>query len=145
MQVTLCSKGPCCQSSAGRPRLRAATEGELRPPLLHNDGEGVLSLPSRPLPPLAASAALPLPSFPGVWDSGESSLHEDDERVGLLSPHVVQELLREPGRAAEEPASAGAASDGLIPSTSSSCRASSLLPTSPSFCEWLPQTRLSFG
>lgn len=86
MQVTLCSRGPCCQSSAGHPRLRAATEEELGPPLLHNDGEGVLPLPSRPLPPLAASAALPLPSFPGVWDFGESSLHEDDERVGLLSP-----------------------------------------------------------
>ena len=74
----------------------------------------MLAFPSCPLPPFAASAALPLPSLPGVWDFGESSLHGDDERGRPAEPHLVQELLCEPRSVAEEPASAGAPSDGLM-------------------------------
>ena len=74
----------------------------------------MLAFPSCPLPPFAASAALPLPSLPGVWDFGESSLHRDDERGRPAEPHLVQELLCGPRSVAEEPASAGAPSDGLM-------------------------------
>lgn len=62
------------------------------------------------LPPLLCH---PLPSLErGTSESVFSTGMIKGE--GLLSPHLVQELLCEPRSVAEESASAGAPSDGLI-------------------------------
>lgn len=80
MQATLCSKGHCCQSSAGHPRLMAATEEELWPPLLHSDSEKGCWLFFTSPPSFRCLRCFPPPSFPGARDFGERFFHGDDKR-----------------------------------------------------------------